>query len=179
MTTLVDRRAPTAADEDGWLRVEIPMPVFESGADQGKPVGWLSLNKLPNTVREQIKQKKIAKLWRQAAYNAYLKHRVPTGLDRIYVQIEYRFAENHGQEPSNFERTVKPIIDALQPMRRYHRKTRKGLRLVIELGAGVIPTDAQRHLVRGHELLVGEPLGKTNRVQGMVILYIKPFVETT
>lgn len=182
MTAPVDRRAPTAADEDGWLRVEILMPVFDAGKRAWKPVGWLSMNNLPSTATEKIWWDKAKAAWRRAAYNAYLKAHVPVDCGRIEVRIEFRFTEERGQEPSNYELTVKPIIDALQPLKQYRQRTKTGHRLVIELGVGVIPRDDQRHLVRGPELPKGPPLGKKNRIKGMVIVHIKPLpaeVNTT
>lgn len=174
MTRPATQADPTVLGED-WIRVEIPMPVFDDGPRQWQPVGWLNSNNLPDTVRKKIIWDEAKALWRRAAYNAYVRARVPTGVDRIEVRIEFRFLENHDQEPSNYEFTVKPIIDALQPLKSYPQKKRKGgTRLVIELGAGVIPRDSQRHLVRGPELPVGAPLGKNSRVKGMVIVHIRP-----
>jgi hypothetical protein len=179
MTTTADRPAPAAlTEQDGWTRVEIPMPVFDSGRRQWQPVGWLSLNKLPKRAQDSIWWDKAKTLWRRAAYNAYLKARVPTGLNRIEVRVQFRFAEENGQEPSNYEPTIKPIIDALQKQKQYRQRTRSGAwRLVVELGVGVIPTDGRKHLRRGPEMPVGDLLGKDNRVPGMVIVYIRPIPE--
>lgn len=183
MTAPADRSAATAlAEDDGWIRVEVPMPVFEDGARQWQPVGWLSLNNLPKRARDRIRWDQAKALWRRAAYNALRKARVPTGLNRIEVRVQFRFAEESGQEPPNYEPTVKPIIDALQKQKQYPQRTRRdGTRLVIELGVGVVPTDGRQHVTRGPEMPVGEPLGKHSRVQGMVIVYIRPIPmeETT
>lgn len=145
------------------------------GRSAFKPVGWLSLNDRPGGRGAAIAAWRAKTAWRTAAYNALLRRRLPTGLARIYVQVEFRFPDRLHRDPSNFEPTVKPIIDALQTTRQYHRKKRGGgLELVVEPGIGMVLGDDPRYLVRGPELPVGEPLGRANPIKGVVILHIVP-----
>jgi hypothetical protein len=177
MTEPAGRRAPTVLAE-GW-RIEIPMPVHGPDAPsrlRGKPVGWLSLNKLAGGVRAAQDRWWVKKAWRLAACLAYQRHRLPRGLPRIYIEVEFRFSDRTRRDPSNLELTVKPIVDALQPERsgiRYN-PAKKRREPFVDKGWGVIPGDDPRYVVRGAEMEIGEPLGRTNPIKGMVILHIKP-----
>lgn len=173
------RRPAPATIAEGW-RIEIPMP--DHGPDaparlRGKPVGWLNLNKLTGGVRANQDRWWAKKAWRLAAYLAYQQARLPRGLPCVYIEVEFRFPDRTHRDPSNYELTVKPIIDALQPEKsgvRYNPAKKRRLPFV-DKGWGVIPGDDPRYVVRGPELAIGEPLGRTNPVKGMVILHIKPF----
>lgn len=165
---------------EGW-RVEIPMPVFPDGRQRGEPVGWLNLNKLTGGVRGAQQRWRVKKQWREAAYAAYRAHRLPRGLDRIYLQVEFRFPDKVRRDPANYELTIKPIIDALQPERcgvRYN-PAKKRREPFVDKGWGVVPGDDPRYVVRGPELAIGEPLGRGNPIKGMVILHITPMGAPT
>ncbi len=178
--TSPDLHSPPIDTADSW-RVEIPMPVHGPDAPaalRGEPAGWLSLNNLPVGTKSISRFWRAKKAWRLAARDAYRRHRVPQGLDRIYLVVEFRFpVRNKNLNPSNYEPTVKPIIDALQPEKTGMRRNPKTKKLApfVDYGWGVVPDDAQRHVVRGPELLVGEPLGRTSPIKGMVIITITPF----
>lgn len=103
--------------------VEIPLPI---GAD------WLSLNRAPANVGQKIKADRLRKTLRRLAFDALSEARVQQELGRVRVQVELRFTDRRTRDASNFEPTIKPIIDALQPTRRYKRvsKKRVGGRLV-------------------------------------------------
>lgn len=173
------RPAPSLLAE-GW-RVEIPMPVFPDGKDRGKPVGWLNLNAIGTGARGAIKINKAKKQWRIAAALAYKKHRVPQNLGAIYVLVGFRFSDRRHRDPSNYELTIKPVIDALQPQKsgiRYNPALKKQAPFV-DHGWGVVPGDDPRFVTRGPELQVGDPLGTKNPVKGMVIVHIFPMPTTT
>jgi hypothetical protein len=153
------------------------MPVHHEGPDAGQLVGWLSLNKLPVGAKAHARHWRARRAWRLAGKLAYQRARLPRGLDRVYVEVEFRFARRQRRlNPSNFELTVKPIIDALQPEVTGMRRNPKTKKLVpfVDYGWGVIPEDTQQHVVRGPEMAIGEPLGPKNPIKGMVILHIKP-----
>lgn len=165
-----------AAIAEGW-RVEIPMPLFFDGRDRGKPVGWLNLNSTGGGVRADIRANKVKKTWRLAARDAYRQHRVPQGLDRIYVQIELRFpTRNKNRNISNYEWTFKPIIDALQVERTKMgwNPVKKRKEPMVDYGHGVILDDSEQYLVRGPYLPEGEPLGTKSPIKGMAVVYITP-----
>jgi hypothetical protein len=175
MTNPAARRSPVALAE-GWT-VEIPMPVDR----KGHPVGWVSLNG-----REHWREKhRRTQAWRIAARDAYAAHRLRRGLDHVYIEIVFRFPDRRHRDPSNFEATAKPIIDALQPQKTSiirdketgKPKLKKGGRFETreDIGWGVVPGDDPRYITRGPEMPVGEPLGRDHPVKGMVIITIKPF----
>lgn len=160
-------RLPVAPVIDGW-RVEVDMPLDRNW----KPVGWLTTN---NTrTMHWSKEARIAKAWRDAAFNAYLG-RVPTNLGRVRFACQLVFADRTLRDVANFEPTCKRFVDALGPWKQYHRKDKKGrLVLVVEPGIGAIPNDTAEFLERAPEMPVGEPLGRTNPVKGRVVVFITP-----
>ncbi len=163
------------------------MPEFSEGRFVGWPVGWQSLNKLPRGVWTrknkngspaatlgQVEWDLARKEWRTAAYSALIVAKVPRHLGRVELSIELRFPDMKERDPGNFEPTVKPCIDACGPQRRYVSKAKKkDFGVVVELGRGIIPTDAPRCLVRPNAT-IGEPLGRNNPIKGMVIMTIRP-----
>ncbi len=166
---------PLIAVADGW-RVEIPMPTGRGGT----PVGWLSLNDRGHWSRRH----KVTKACRAAARDASCANRLPRGLDHVHVQVEFRFPDRRRRDPSNFEGTAKPVIDALQPPKTTiirdkasgRPKVRNGkIQKQEEVGWGVVPGDDPRYITRGAEMPVGEPLGRTSPTTGMVIITITPF----
>lgn len=181
MTAPAGRRA-AAITASEW-RVEIEMPVHVDGRDRGKPVGWLTLNKIQGGVWGAIGRWRAAKAWRIAAYDAYKRAKLPRGLRCVYVEVEFRFPDRTRRDLPNFELTVKPVIDALQPEKsgmRYNPHLKRKAPFV-DKGWGVIPGDDRRYLIRGPELPPGEPLGRQNPIKGMIILHIThlPEVDST
>lgn len=166
----------TAAETglDALWHVEIPLPV---GAD------WMSLNKPARHKGEQIKRNQLKKNLRKIAFDALTEARVQQELGRVRVLVELRFVDRRTRDVSNFEPTVKPIIDALQPTRRYTRMNKKkiGNRIVevpervTEWGRGVVEGDDRRYLDRP-EPVIGEPIGRGTGRKGVVILHITPLV---
>lgn len=146
---------------------------------KGRPVGWLSLNNRGHWSRRH----RVTKAWRTAACEAYKRHRLPRGLDHVYVEVEYRFPDRLTRDPSNFEGTAKPVIDALQPYKTTvvrdkdtgKPKVKNGkIETKEEPGWGVVAGDDPRYVTRGPEMPVGEPLGRANPVKGLVIITVKP-----
>lgn len=178
-------RPEPATPSTGW-RVEVVMPTFSEGRFAGWPVGWQSLNRLPTGVRcrkrkdggpasplGKIEWDAARREWRQAAYAAVIAAGVPRHLGRIEVTVELRFPDASERDPGNFEPTIKPCIDALGPQRVYRSAAKKkDYGLVVELGRGIIETDAPRCLVRPNAV-IGEPLGRANPIKGMVILHVR------
>lgn len=153
------------ASGDGWT-VVIDMPLFGE---------WLNLN----TIHQMHWGRRWSgqRAWRKAAYDALSRKRLPKGLGRVRVQVELRFTDRRVRDVSNFEPTLKPIIDALQPQKVTTSTDKKGRkRTVVELGVGLIPGDDKRYLDRP-EAIIGEPLGRKNPVKGQVILHITPLQE--
>jgi hypothetical protein len=103
------------------------------------------------------KERRIARVWRAAAYNAACHAHLPIGLRRIHVDVVLRFVDRKIRDEDNYTLTVKPIIDALGPHRTYVSRGR----LVAELGWGVVPGDDSRYLSRS--VIIGEPVAKSWR----------------
>ncbi len=150
--------------------VEVPLPI---GAE------WISLNRPPRHKYEQIKANDLKKTLRRLACEAIQAAGVPPGLGRIRVQVELRFVDRRVRDAANFEPTIKPIIDAVQPASSYQRtsKTRIGTRTVpvtetVNLvGAGLVAGDDRRYLERP-EPTIGEPIGRGTGRNGIVVLHI-------
>jgi hypothetical protein len=161
---------PEAEAGFGTWTVEVPLPI---GAD------WLSLNKMPRHKGDHIRRNALIKNLRRIAFDQIRAARVPQKLGRIRVQVELRFVDRRVRDASNFEPTIKPIIDAVQPTRQYDRTVRKriGNRLekvtekVTEWGAGLVDGDDRRYLERP-EPTIGEPIGAGTGRKGTVVLHI-------
>lgn len=154
--------------------VEIPLPI---GAD------WISLNRAPAHLGEKISRDRLKKNLRRLAFEALADAHVQQELGRVRVQVELRFTDRRTRDASNFEPTVKPIIDALQPTRKYRRETKKRVggrtvtvpEIVTEWGWGVVEGDDRRYLERP-EPIIGEPIGRKTGRKGVVVLHITPLV---
>jgi hypothetical protein len=162
------------------------MPDFHKGKFRGHPVGWLSLNRLPSGVRTRplkdgrppsvlgkIEWGLAVEAWRLASFEAIVVAGVPRNLGRIELQIELRFPDLAERDTGNVEPTLKPIVDALGKGRVYRSKAKKTDHgMVVEPGRGVIDTDGPRNLIRPN-ITVGEPLGRTNPIKGIVVMTIR------
>ncbi len=171
MTTPAD---PT--DDRTWT-VVVNMPVWGGrGKNAWTPVGWQSLNNLPDNRFAKMKWSKAKKRWRVAAYSAIVNARVPQHLGRIEVDIELRFTTNQtSRNAENFEQTIKPVIDALGQQRIYNvtdKKTGKE-KQVIEVGWNVVDGDDERYLVRAGRVRIGPKLERGHKAAGQVILTIR------
>jgi hypothetical protein len=150
--------------------VEIPLPV---GAD------WMSLNRPARHTGEQVKRNALKKNLRRLTFEALRDARIPQELGRVRVLVELRFVDRRVRDVSNFEPTLKPMIDALQPTRRYVRTTKKklggqtvtGEEQVTEWGWGVVEGDDRRYLERP-EPIIGEPIGRGTGRKGVVVFHI-------
>lgn len=164
----------------GWV-VPIDMPVFPDGKDAGQPVGWLTSN---NTHTESkwagIGVSTRRKLWRIAAYQSYLRHRLPPGVGRIYITFQWQFVNGSHPDLINLDQTTKPVIDALQPQKvRTRQKRRKNgttsTEMVVDLGVGLIPNDNHQWVVAGGQLPLLPYLGPGAGIGGRVVVTIIPF----
>lgn len=135
--------APSTTPQQ-W-RIIIPTP----------PEGFLSLNKV-NRGHWSV-SRRIARAWRTAAYQAAQIHRLPTGLARVRIEVVLRFPDRRLRDASNYESTVKPIVDGLGPRRVYRDKHGK---LHVDLGYGLIPGDDARYLDKP-ATVIGEPARPT------------------
>lgn len=151
------------ASGDGWT-VIVDMPARAE---------WLNLNTVHNWNWRRRWQSEVA--WRKAAHDALKRKRLPKGLDRVRVDVELRFPDRRVRDASNYEPTLKKIIDALQPQTVTWTTDKKtgGKKPVVHLGVGLIPGDDKRYMDRP-EPTIGEPLGRNNPVKGQVILRITP-----
>lgn len=149
---------PTPTATDPLWRVEIPMPaltcrhrgcVVSCGA--GSPAGWSDMNTTSRGgVRASIKGTQVKAAWRRAAYTAFTAARIPPQ-DRVYLQFQTRGWKG---DAHNLGLTVKPVVDALGPMRvQYPVDPRTDqVREVVYWGAGVVPDDTDRYVLYGAQL---------------------------
>ncbi len=158
---------------ESWT-VSIDMPVWPSGKDRGRPVGWITSN---NSHTESkvggIVQTKKRQLWREKAYAEFLRHRVPKYVGRVQLTFTWVFVNGRHPETHNPDGTRKPIIDALTP---YRTEMRKGKPVHFK-GVGTIPDDNDRWVVIGPQQPIPPYLGAGSRIGGRVIVTITPITE--
>lgn len=155
--------------------VAIDMPVWPSGKDTGRPVGWLTTNNSKSESRRGgIIQTRRRKLWREKTYATYVLRRLPRNVGRVHLTFAYAFVNGVHPESSNLGPTTKPIIDALQP---YRTEIRKGEPVVFE-GIGMIPDDNDNWVVIGPQQPLLPYLGAGSRVGGRVVVTITSLSET-
>ncbi len=134
-----------------------PDPVRQWTITVTTPCDWLTANDR----RNRMVQANLVKMWREAAYWAARKAKLPTGLQRVRLDVEAVF---FGRAPvrdrDNLRPTVKAAIDgAIGPAREW---TRNGKRHR-SVGYGVVPDDSDKH-VDGPYLTIGP--GKPARLYG-------------
>ena len=84
-----------------------------------------------------------------------------------------RFPDRRRRDTDNPAPTLKAIVDALGARRLYRSKAKKkDFGIVYEPGREVIPDDAPKYLVRT-DVTIGEPLGRSNPIKGIVVLTIR------
>ncbi len=109
-------------------------------------VPWLTSNK-----RGRYAIAQLVRVWRRAAYEAARVAKLPTGLDRVRIDLEARF---RGPAPvrdrMNLYPTVKAVIDGLGP-------SRVSAHTPHAVGWGLIPDDDDTHL-DGPHLSIGPRL---------------------
>lgn len=101
------------------------------------PGWWLTAN---NVSPNRYAQGRRVKAWREVAYAAAKACRphLPTGLDRVRVDVLYRWAKRPVLEVANLAPTLKAVIDgAIGPKRGQ------------SVGYGVVVDDSDRHLAYG------------------------------
>lgn len=125
------------------------------------PCEWLTANMILGEL-DKYARARIVKAWRQATYVAAFDARLPTGLDRVRIEVEARF---RGRPPvrdrSNLDPTIKACVDGLGPARGR------------SAGWGLIPDDDDKHL-DGPHLTIGPPLPLDgHRSKGLLNITIK------
>lgn len=82
-----------------------------------QPAPLFNMNKEPSTTRERIQRSKDKVAWRDAVYYATLAEvrrlKLSLPLAPSNVQIELGVPDARIRDPHNYERTAKPMIDAL------------------------------------------------------------------
>jgi hypothetical protein len=105
------------------------------------PCAWLTANiELHRRVRsERVKE------WRGAALTACRAAKLPTGVTpvRIFLLVEYATRAAPVRDRLNLANTVKAVVDALGPSRKWKRK---GVTHVT-LGYGLLPDDSDKHVL--------------------------------
>lgn len=98
---------------------------------------WLTSN---NVSRERMAQSRRVKAWRKNAFEAsfYTRPKLPKGIERVRLDIHFRWAKSPVAEVANMDPTVKVIVDGAI-----------GRPLGKSPGYGLIVSDSDRHLVYG------------------------------
>lgn len=147
---------------DRWvIRIPAPIQIHSVNGESGRSV---SRNR---------------KTWRETAYGQIEQHRdprhassIPTGLDRIRIDVEIRFPVPARRDEANYHNIAKPIVDAIGPERRY---VRQGVP-VIGRGHGIVPDDSGRYMCCPDDphITFGEPVGRNDPrwPYGLVMLTI-------
>ncbi|MEV0646043.1 hypothetical protein AB0I28_12335 [Phytomonospora sp. NPDC050363] len=121
------------------------------------------------------------KAWRSSAFLLARVNHLPQGLERIRVDAVLYFTTARDRDTSNYELTLKPIVDALGPDKSRVSKDKQGrLKRVEAPGWGVIPNDTPKHLSGPHIVLDEIPLGDVlsfGKVQ-LTITDLTPTVES-
>lgn len=171
--------------EESWT-VPINMPVWESGKQQGQPVGWLTSNRTgkARTRWAQMELSECRRLWRQAAWTQYKlpeyrRYRQMLGVGRVHLTFQWAFVDGTHPDLLNLPDTTKPIIDALQPDKTVIRKEKLpngGFKLVPvrHLGIGIILNDNHKWVVLGADQPLLPYLGTTAGIGGRVVITITP-----
>jgi hypothetical protein len=149
---------PTVERGDGWWRLTFPAPAPMLSS---------------NSRHHWRKTSPIRKTWREAMY-LYARHaKLPTGLDRIRVDVLLRMPTARKADAPNFHQYVcKPLVDAIGPARDQiiRRGSRAGT-VVHEPGYGVIPDDTERYIDGPHPS-IGQPARDRAMPFGQVVVTI-------
>lgn len=100
-----------------------------------------------NTPGHKLALAAVRKTWRQTTYQRAINARLPKGLARVRIDVEFRFAILRDRDESNLHETAKPCVDALTERKRGPRAG---------VGYGLIKDDSPRY-VDGPHVTIGEP----------------------
>lgn len=111
---------------------------------------------------------RIRKAWRAAAFTYAQQAKLPTGLDRVRIDIVLHHIVNRSRDDANWHPHVgKPIVDAFGAQRVVNGKS--GLR--VEPGYGLIPDDTPAHL-DGPFISLGEKVSHKDYPLGLAVVTI-------
>ncbi|GGN39737.1 hypothetical protein FHR83_006651 [Actinoplanes campanulatus] len=111
----------------------------------------------------------VRKAWREATYLYAQQAKLPTGLDRVRIDIVLHHTVNRNRDDANWHPYVgKPITDALGPERR--AQSRNGA-VRIDAGYGLIPDDNPTHL-DGPFISLGEKVSRKEYPRGLAVVTI-------
>ncbi len=130
----VDAGAPVAyavdVDEQGRRRWTLTFPA---------PDQMISVNGNPHWRRTTP----IRKTWREAMFVHARAAKLPTGVERVRVDLELRFPTGGRRDPGNYHANVaKPVVDALGPP----INTVRGGKPIVACGYGLIVDDTPEFL---------------------------------
>lgn len=174
---------------EGWtVVIDMPGP---GPRGQGKPVGWLNLNTVSGM--HWKKRWPIEVSWRAQAFRALTKHRLPkapppTGqieqvaVQRYRVEVELRFTDATVRDASNYQPTIKKVIDALGPYEiKMVMDRKRGVKRPVEhLGCGLIVADDRRYIEQPEPTIGPKitrrryPDGRLITPDGQIVLRITP-----
>lgn len=105
------------------------------------PGWWLTSN---NVLRNDFAQSRRIKAWRDTAFAAVaiVRPRIPKGLERVQVDICFRWAKKPVRELVNMANTVKPCVDGAIGPAQISRRTNAA-------GYGIVADDSDRRVVYG------------------------------
>lgn len=107
---------------------------------------------------------RVRKAWREATYLYAQQAKLPTGLERVRIEVALHHTVNRDRDDANWHPYVlKPIVDGLGP-----QKTVRGR---VEVGHGLIPDDTPEHL-DGPFPSLGEKVSRQEYPLGLVVVTI-------
>jgi hypothetical protein len=126
-----------------------------------------------NTREHWRKTAAAVKEWRAASFTYAHKAKLPTGLNRVRIDVVLHFTDTRDRDTLNLHKyVVKPLVDGLSKSRTV--KTKTGVR--VEPGYQLIPDDNPRHL-DGPYPLIGAPVSKKDHPYGLAVITITDISE--
>ena len=109
------------------------------------------------------------KAWREAAFTYAQQAKLPTGLDRVRIDVALHHTVSRDRDDANWHPYVlKPIVDGLGPQ--MVRRKRNG-DMQVDVGYGLIPDDTPAHL-DGPFPVLGEKVSRKDYPFGLTVVTI-------
>ncbi|WP_203823076.1 hypothetical protein [Paractinoplanes ferrugineus] len=109
------------------------------------------------------------KAWREAAFTYAQQAKLPTGLERVRIDVALHHTVNRDRDDANWHPYVlKPIVDGLGPQKISRQRNDK---VRVDVGYGLIPDDTPAHL-DGPFPSLGEKVSRTEYPLGLAVVTV-------